>query len=85
MKLLYAHDNKFYKFKDDYYSNGSFSKEVLLRYTNAFEKVKFVSRQVAIKDKPEKMTIVNTENVEFIKIPDFHSLRNYYKKKKQKR
>ncbi|NLZ34791.1 MAG: glycosyltransferase [Clostridiales bacterium] len=85
MKLLYAHDNKFYKFKDDYYSNGSFSKEVLLRYTNAFEKVKFVSRQVAIKDKPEKMTIVNTENVEFIKIPDFHSLRNYYKKKEAKK
>ena len=44
MKLLYAHDNKFYKFKMIIIVMG-FSKEVLLRYTNVFEKVKFVSRQ----------------------------------------
>ena len=80
MKLLYAHDNKFYKFKDDYYSNGSFSKEVLLRYTDVFEEVKFISRQIVVEDKPDKMTLATTENVEFIKIPDFHSLKNYYKK-----
>ena len=85
MKLLYAHDHKFYKYKDDYYSNGNFSKKVLLRYTNVFEEVKFISRQIIVKDKPKKMTLATTENVEFIKIPDFSSLKSYYKKKEAKK
>lgn len=85
MKLLYAHDHKFYRYKNNYYSNGNFSKEVLLRYTKVFEEVKFVSRQIKVNEKPDKMTLANTENVEFVKIPDFKSLRKYYKIKEAKR
>lgn len=80
MKLLYAHDHKFYKYKDDYYSNGSFPREVLLRYTNVFEEVRFISRQILVKSQPEKMSLSTTEGVEFVKVPNFKSLKAYYKK-----
>ena len=81
MKLLYAHDHKFHIYKDEFFSNGSFSTEALKRYTNVFDEVKFVSRQVKVKEKPEKMTLANAERVEFVKVPDFKSIKTYYKKK----
>lgn len=80
MKLLYAHDHKFYKYKDDYYSNGSFPREVLLRYTNVFEEVRFISRQILVKSQPEKMSLSTTEGVEFVKVPNYKSPKVYYKK-----
>lgn len=45
MKLLFAHDHIFYRHKDNYYSTGGLSKEVLERYTNVFDEVIVVSRQ----------------------------------------
>lgn len=81
MKLLYAHDHKFHIYKDEFFSNGSFSTKALKRYTNVFDEVKFVSRQVKVKEKPEKMTLANAERVEFVKVPDFKSIKTYYKKK----
>lgn len=63
MKLLYAHDHKFHVYKDEFYSNGSFSTEALKRYTNVFDEVKFVSRQINVKDKPEKMTLACAESI----------------------
>ena len=85
MKLLFAHDHKFYAFKKNYYSSGSFSTDVLKRYTDIFEKVIFVSRQVNVTEKPEKMTLASTEGVEFIKVPDFKSIKSYHKKKQAKK
>lgn len=80
MKLLYAHDHKFHIYKGEFYSNGSFSVEALKRYTNVFDEVKFVSRQINVDEKLEKMTFASTPGVEFIKVPDFKSIKNYYKK-----
>jgi glycosyltransferase involved in cell wall biosynthesis len=80
MKLLYAHDHKFYKYDNNYYSNGSFPKEALCRYTNIFKNMKFVSRQVESDNKPHKMSLASTESVDFIKIPDFKSIKTYHKK-----
>ncbi len=49
MKLLFAHDVKIYKYNDKYFdSSGSFSNEILSRYTDIFEEVRFISRQVRI-------------------------------------
>lgn len=80
MKLLFAHNHRFHIYKENYYSNGSFSSEALLRYTNAFKEVTFVSRQVSVDSEPKNMSLVTTNGINYIKIPDFESIRKYYKK-----
>lgn len=85
MKLLFAHDHKFHRFKHEFYSNGSFSKEVLRRYINIFKQVRFVSRQVSVNDKPENMSLASMTGISFVNVADFLSLRTYYKKKSAKR
>lgn len=80
MKVLFAHDHKFYIYKNEYYSKGSLSKEVLTRYTNTFEKVTIVSRQEKIDYKPENMSLSTAKRVEFVKVPDFKSIKSFYKK-----
>jgi glycosyltransferase involved in cell wall biosynthesis len=80
MKLLYAHDHKFYKYEEDYYSNGSFSREALSRYTSIFEEVKFASRQIRVEKRPKNMSIASIEKISFVEIPNFKSIRNYYKR-----
>ncbi|MDP5274714.1 glycosyltransferase family 4 protein [Chengkuizengella axinellae] len=79
MKLLFAHDHIFYKFHGDYYSNGSFPKDVLLRYTSIFDKVHFISRQQVVNKQTNKMSLSTTENVEFINIPNFKSIKKVHK------
>lgn len=81
MKLLYAHDHKFYKYKNDYYSSGSFPREVISRYTNVFEDVIFISRQIQVNNKPNKMSLATNERVKFIEIPNFKSFKTFYKKR----
>lgn len=80
MKLLFAHDHKIHIYKDDYYSNGSFSSEALKRYTNIFDEVSFVSRQVVVNEIPEKMSLATTDRVTFVKIPEFKTIKTFYKK-----
>lgn len=80
MKVLFAHDHKFYIYNKEYYSKGSLSKEVLARYTKVFEEVAIVSRQEEIDYKPENMSLSTGERLEFIKVPDFKSIKNYPKK-----
>ncbi|SDB81088.1 Glycosyltransferase involved in cell wall bisynthesis [Pelagirhabdus alkalitolerans] len=79
MRLLYAHDHKFYKFKQEYFSNGSFSTEALKRYTEIFDEVNFVSRQIDIDCRPKDMTNATAERVKFIRVPDYKSVKKYYK------
>lgn len=79
MKVLLAHDHIFYKYNNDYYSNGSFSQEVLLRYTSVFEQVCFISRQKIVDKKPERMSLATTEGVNFIEVPNFKSIKALYK------
>lgn len=85
MKLLFAHDHKLHVYKNDYYSNGSFSSRTLQRYTNIFKNVLFISRQVTVEERPHNMSIANTEGVDFKKIPDFKSVSSYYKKKQARK
>lgn len=82
MKLLYAHDHKFHKFENEYYSNGSFSKEAIMRYTSIFEEVRFVSRQIQMDQRPNNMSIATCDGVTFVEIPNFKSMKNYHKKTK---
>lgn len=85
MKLLFAHDHIFYKYGNDYYSNGSFPKEALLRYTSVFDDVRFVSRQIQLEEKPANMSLATTERLKFINVPNFKSLRTYKNKHKAKK
>jgi glycosyltransferase involved in cell wall biosynthesis len=80
MKLLFAHDVKIYKYNDKYFdSSGSFSNEILSRYTDIFEEVRFISRQVdSNREKVEALP--NLEGVEFVGVPNFMSTKTYYKK-----
>ncbi|NDI34869.1 glycosyltransferase family 4 protein [Chengkuizengella sediminis] len=79
MKLLFAHDHIFYKYNNEYYSNGSFPKHVLLRYTDVFDEVKFISRQESVHQQIQKMSLSTTEHVKFIKVPNFKSINKFYK------
>lgn len=80
MKLLFAHSHRFHKYRDNYYSNGSFSSETLLRYTNEFKEVAFASRQVFVETEPKNMSFATVNDMKYIGIPDFESIKNYYKK-----
>ncbi len=85
MKLLFAHDHRINIYNKEYYSNGSFSTEALERYTKVFDKTNFVSRQIELNEEPKKMTLIKSDNTYFIKIPDFKSIKNYYKIYKAKK
>ena len=80
MKLLFAHDVKIYKYNGKYFDpSGSFSNEILSRYTDIFEEVRFISRQVD--SNREKVKVLpSLEGVEFIGVPNFMSIKTYYKK-----
>ena len=81
MRLLFAHDHKLHKYNDEYYSNGSFSSEALKRYTSIFDSVTFISRHVLVDERPMNMSLANTERLDFKQIPDFKSIKTYYRKK----
>lgn len=79
MRLVFAHDHIFYEFNNQYYSTGGLSKEMLERYTKVFDEVVVISRQKKMKYRDEKLTLASTENVSFVKIPNFKSFKNSYK------
>lgn len=81
MKLIFAHDHKLHTYNDEYYSNGSFSSESMKRYTSIFDSVTFISRHIYVDERPLNMSLANTERLEFKRIPDFKSIKTYYKKK----
>lgn len=81
MKLVFAHDHTFYKCDGVYYSSGGLSKEMLERYTKVFEEVVILSRQKEIKKLNDKLTIASTERVKFVSVPNFKTLKTYYKKR----
>lgn len=79
MKLVFAHDHTFYSYNNQYYSTGGLSSETLKRYTDIFEEVVVVSRQIKIIEFNDKLTLASTERVKFVEIPNFKSLKNSYK------
>lgn len=78
MKLLYAHDHIFYLYNNKYYSNGSFPKEVLYRYTSVFNEMKFISRQKHISTSINNLTVASLDNVKFVEVPNFKSIKSVY-------
>lgn len=85
MKLLFAHDHTFYKYKDKFYSTGGLSKEMLERYTNIFDEVVVISRQKEISKFDNKLTLASTDRVRFVSIPNFKSVKNLNKMFEAKR
>jgi len=80
MKLLFAYDVKIYNHDNKYFDpSGCFSNEVLSRYTNIFEEVKFISRQIVSNEK-DVGTLPSLEGVDFVGVPNFMSIKTYYKK-----
>ncbi|MFD1385937.1 glycosyltransferase [Oceanobacillus oncorhynchi subsp. oncorhynchi] len=79
MKLVFAHDHVFYKYKDEFYSTGGLSKQMIERYTYIFDEVIILSRQKEIKIFDNKLTLASTERVKFVHVPDFKSIKNFYK------
>jgi len=84
LNLLFAHDHIFYKYGDVYYSNGSFPQKTLKRYTRVFDKVNFVSRQIIVDEKPNEISLASTENLEFVRVPNFKTIKDFYKIKEAK-
>lgn len=84
MRIIFAHDHYFVRNGKYYYSSsGSFPSSVLKRYSKVFDEVIMLTRQKDLINTSERknLSLANTENVDFIKVPDFKSLTSYYKKK----
>ena len=79
MKVVFAHDHIFYKYKDEYYSRGGLSGEVLQRYVNIFKDVTVISRQKEIDILTNKLTCASIKGVRFVGIPNFKSIKTFYK------
>jgi len=79
MRLVFAHDHIFYKCNEQFFSTGGLSKEMIERYSNVFEEVVIVSRQKEIEKVSDKLTIASTGRVTFVNVPDFKSIKGYYK------
>lgn len=77
MKVLFSHDHIFFKCNGIYYSNGGLSYTVLKRYTDVFEKITVISRQLLCEDSDQikGLTLASGKGVNFIPVPDFKSIK----------
>lgn len=84
MKVLFAHDHTFYKYKEIYYSTGGLSNEMLQRYLKQFDELKIVSRQNELSEKiDDKLTKASGENISFVKIENFKKIKKIYIRQKE--
>lgn len=68
-KLAYIYDHRFYKFGDDYYSEGAFNEWSWERYLSAFDSIMvFSSIYVADDEKVKKLNRVTNAKVQFTHI-----------------
>lgn len=77
MKIVFAHDHIFYMYKNKMYSTGGLSKEILDRYTSIFGEVAVISRKRDLVEVDDKLSIASTDNVRFISVPDFKTLKKH--------
>ena len=73
MKMLFIHDNRFWKKEDTYYSYGHFAYELLWkRYLNYFDQIVVGGRiEETAEDKiEEKFSVSSGENVSFFSLPN---------------
>lgn len=77
MKVIFSHDHIFYRYNESLYSNGGLSYDVLNRYIKIFGKLTVLSRQEDIdsKEKVSKFTKASGDNVSFVKVPNFKSIK----------
>lgn len=75
MKVVLAHDHIIYEIDGSYYSNGSFSYDILSRYLEVFDEISFLSRQQEYFEENTNLTLASGINTEFIKVPNFRSIK----------
>lgn len=76
MKMLFIHDNRFWKKGDTYYSYGHFAYDLLWkRYLNYFDEIVVGGRieEAAEDNIEEKFSVSNGENVSFFSLPNLMS------------
>lgn len=74
MKVLFAHDHKFYKdSKNNYYSPGNFPYSVFTRYLSVFDEVLVVARYKNL-NQIRNLPLSNGPNVRFLNIPSTSSI-----------
>jgi hypothetical protein len=67
VKVLFANDHTFYKYKENYYSTGGLSNEMLQRYLIQFDELKIVSTQNELNQKiDDELTKALGENISFV-------------------
>ncbi|MDG0826068.1 glycosyltransferase [Staphylococcus equorum] len=74
MKLLWAHDHKFFYYDEKYYSKVQFSSDFWERYLDVFEEINVISRLYKFEN--EDIDNLNYFNISSKKNVNFHSL-NY--------
>lgn len=79
MTVVFAHDHILYKYEDKFYSNGGLSSEVLQRYVNIYKDITVISRQKKIDVLTNKLTLASINKVRFVGIPNFKSIKTFYK------
>lgn len=80
MNVLFAHDHVLRKFDDTYYSVGGLNQDVFNRYIKDKDKIYVYTRKIDIKEKPEKLVKVNTENIICEPSNIYHNPLDYYLK-----
>lgn len=76
MKMLFIHDNRFWKKGDTYYSYGHFAYELLWkRYLNYFDEIVVGGRieETAENEIEKKFSVSSGENVSFFSLPNLMS------------
>lgn len=75
MNVLFAHDHIFYKYKNEYYTRGGLSLDLLQKYRDIFGSLTIVSRQENIEVLEEGLALANYKNINFIKVPNFKKIK----------
>lgn len=80
MKLTFISDTFFYNYNNKIYPKGSINENVINRYKQVFDEIEILSRQIKIKEDITNLTNLNIlEGIKFIDIPNFTSIKNFYK------
>jgi len=78
--LTFISDTFFYNYNNKIYPKGSINENVINRYKQVFDEIEILSRQIKIKEDITNLTNLNIlEGIKFIDIPNFTSIKNFYK------